>query len=135
MATAGPPSSTSSTIGELFLFRCRRALSTLGHLLALTVIPASAGDREQVGPLAEDIQRVTGETWNWPMLIRVTPELHVLGLFVAPQLLHLDLYVLLVPESLVYVIRHRDSVRYAGLGSNRVIRRSLKLMSVQVSAY
>ena len=37
------------------------AVDTLGHLLALTVTPASAGDREQVGPLAEQIQQVTGQ--------------------------------------------------------------------------
>jgi len=36
------------------------ALDTLGHLLALTVTAASAGDREQVAALAEQVQQVTG---------------------------------------------------------------------------
>jgi len=36
------------------------AVDTLGHLLALTVTPASDGDREQVAALAEEIQQVTG---------------------------------------------------------------------------
>ena len=38
------------------------AVDTLGHLLALTVTPADQGDREQVGPLAEQVQHVTGNT-------------------------------------------------------------------------
>jgi transposase len=38
------------------------AVDTLGHLLALTVTPADQGDREQVGPLAEQVQQVTGNT-------------------------------------------------------------------------
>lgn len=38
------------------------AVDTLGHLLALTVTPADQGDREQVAPLAEQVQRVTGST-------------------------------------------------------------------------
>ena len=38
------------------------AVDTLGHLLALTVTPADRGDREQVAPLAEQVQRVTGST-------------------------------------------------------------------------
>ena len=36
------------------------AVDTLGHLLALTVTPASDGDREQVAALAEEVQQVTG---------------------------------------------------------------------------
>ena len=36
------------------------AVDTLGHLLALTVTAASAGDREQVATLAEQVQQVTG---------------------------------------------------------------------------
>ncbi|WP_263359539.1 IS5 family transposase [Acidicapsa ligni] len=35
------------------------AVDTLGHLLALTVTPASDGDREQVAALPEEIQQVT----------------------------------------------------------------------------
>lgn len=38
------------------------AVDTLGHLLALTVTPADQGDREQVAPLAEQVQQVTGRT-------------------------------------------------------------------------
>lgn len=38
------------------------AVDTLGHLLALRVTPASAGDREQVDILAEEIQEATGES-------------------------------------------------------------------------
>lgn len=38
------------------------AVDTLGHLLALTVTPASEGDREQVAALAEEVQQVTGST-------------------------------------------------------------------------
>jgi transposase len=38
------------------------AVDTLGHLLALRVTPASAGDREQVGILAEEVQAATGES-------------------------------------------------------------------------
>jgi transposase len=38
------------------------AVDTLGHLLALRVTPASAGDREQVDILAEQIQEATGES-------------------------------------------------------------------------
>ena len=38
------------------------AVDTLGHLLALTVTPASAGDREQVAALAEEVQQVTGNS-------------------------------------------------------------------------
>ena len=37
-------------------------VDTLGHLLALTVTPADQGDREQVAPLAEQVQRVTAST-------------------------------------------------------------------------
>jgi transposase len=37
-------------------------VDTLGHLLALRVTPASAGDREQVDILAEDVQAATGES-------------------------------------------------------------------------
>lgn len=37
------------------------AVDTLGELLALSVGPANEDDREQVGRLAEEIQRVTGE--------------------------------------------------------------------------
>jgi transposase len=36
-------------------------VDTLGELLALSVSPANQDDREQVGKLAEEIQRVTGE--------------------------------------------------------------------------
>jgi len=36
------------------------AVDTLGHLLALTVTPASDGDRGQVAALAEEVQQVTG---------------------------------------------------------------------------
>ncbi len=36
------------------------AVDTLGHLLALTVTPADQGDRDQVAPLAEQVQQVTG---------------------------------------------------------------------------
>jgi transposase len=36
------------------------AVDTLGHLLALTVTAASAGDREQVAALAEQVQQATG---------------------------------------------------------------------------
>ena len=42
--------------------RCHIAVDTLGHLLALTVTPADAGDREQVAALAEEVQQVTGGT-------------------------------------------------------------------------
>lgn len=38
------------------------AVDTLGELLALRVTPADEDDREQVGKLAEEIQRVTGES-------------------------------------------------------------------------
>jgi transposase len=38
------------------------AVDTLGHLLALRVTPANAGDREQVDILAEEIQEATGES-------------------------------------------------------------------------
>ena len=38
------------------------AVDTLGHLLALKVTPADAGNREQVSALAEQIQQVTGKT-------------------------------------------------------------------------
>jgi transposase len=38
------------------------AVDTLGHLLALTVTPADQGDRDQVAPLAEQVQQVTGKT-------------------------------------------------------------------------
>ena len=38
------------------------AVDTLGHLLALRVTPASAGDREQVNILAEEVQEATGES-------------------------------------------------------------------------
>jgi transposase len=38
------------------------AVDTLGHLLALKVTAASEGDREQVSALAEDVQRLTGNT-------------------------------------------------------------------------
>lgn len=34
------------------------AVDTLGHLLALTVTPADQGDRDQVAPLAEQVQKV-----------------------------------------------------------------------------
>jgi transposase len=37
------------------------AVDTLGHLLALRVTPANAGDREQIDILAEQVQEVTGE--------------------------------------------------------------------------
>ncbi len=42
--------------------RCIIAVDTLGHLLALTVTPASDGDREQVAALAEEVQQVTGHS-------------------------------------------------------------------------
>jgi len=38
------------------------AVDTLGHLLALWVTPASAGDRDQVDILAEEIQLATGSS-------------------------------------------------------------------------
>ena len=38
------------------------AVDTLGHLLALYVTPASDQDRDQVGPLLEGVQTVTGES-------------------------------------------------------------------------
>ncbi len=38
------------------------AVDTLGHLLALTVTPASEGDRAQVQGLAEQVQQATGNT-------------------------------------------------------------------------
>ena len=38
------------------------AVDMLGHLLALTVTPASQGDREQVAALDEEVQQVTGDT-------------------------------------------------------------------------
>ena len=38
------------------------AVDTLGHLLALVVTPGEAQDRDQVGPLAEAVQRATGES-------------------------------------------------------------------------
>jgi transposase len=38
------------------------AVDTLGHLLALTVTPASTDERTQVGALAARVQAVTGET-------------------------------------------------------------------------
>ena len=37
------------------------AVERLGHLLALKVTAASAGDRDQVGALAEEVQQVTGQ--------------------------------------------------------------------------
>jgi transposase len=37
------------------------AVDTLGHLLALTVTPASADERTQVAALTEQVQQVTGE--------------------------------------------------------------------------
>lgn len=39
-------------------------VDTLGHLLALQVTAANEQDRAQVGPLAERVQAVTGETVN-----------------------------------------------------------------------
>ncbi len=38
------------------------AVDTLGHLLALTVTAADRGDRDQVAPLAEQVQQVTAST-------------------------------------------------------------------------
>ncbi len=38
------------------------AVDTLGHLLALTVTPASADERTQVAALAEQVQAVTGQS-------------------------------------------------------------------------
>ena len=38
------------------------AVDTLGHLLALHVTPADAGDREQVGHLCEQVQQATGHS-------------------------------------------------------------------------
>lgn len=38
------------------------AVDTLGHLLALSVTPANAGDRSQVETLCEQVQEVTGES-------------------------------------------------------------------------
>jgi transposase len=38
------------------------AVDTLGHLLALLVTPADAGDREQVAALAAAVQEATGQT-------------------------------------------------------------------------
>ena len=38
------------------------AVDTLGHLLALRVTSADQGDREQVAALAEDVQKLTGNT-------------------------------------------------------------------------
>ncbi len=38
------------------------AVDTLDHLLALTVTPADQGDRDQVAPLAEQVQQITGST-------------------------------------------------------------------------
>lgn len=38
------------------------AVDTLGHLLALRVTAADQGDREQVAALAEDVQKLTGNT-------------------------------------------------------------------------
>ena len=38
------------------------AVDTLGHLLALVVTPGKAQDRDQVGPLAEAVQRATGQS-------------------------------------------------------------------------
>lgn len=38
------------------------AVDTLGHLLALRVTPANAGDRAQVGALAEAVQAATGRS-------------------------------------------------------------------------
>ena len=38
------------------------AVDTLGHLMALTVIPANAGDRTQVEALAQQMQQITGNT-------------------------------------------------------------------------
>jgi transposase len=38
------------------------AVDTLGHLLALTVTPASQGDREQVAALTEQVQQVINST-------------------------------------------------------------------------
>jgi transposase len=38
------------------------AVDTLGHLLALHVTPADAGDREQVGHLCEQVQQATGNS-------------------------------------------------------------------------
>ena len=37
------------------------AVDTLGHLLALQVTSAAAQDRDQVGPLAQAVQEVTGQ--------------------------------------------------------------------------
>jgi transposase len=38
------------------------AVDTLGHLIALRVTPANAGDREQIDILAQEVQEVTGES-------------------------------------------------------------------------
>lgn len=38
------------------------AVDTLGHLLALHVTPANEQDRDQVGLLAQEVQKVTGQT-------------------------------------------------------------------------
>ena len=37
------------------------AVDTLRHLLALKVTATSTGDRDEVGALAEEVQRVTGQ--------------------------------------------------------------------------
>ena len=58
------------------------AVDTLGHLLALHVTPASAGDRAEVGRMAEAVQAATGDKRrSWPLSTRDTtarsrPKLH-----------------------------------------------------------
>ena len=49
------------------------AVDTLGHLLALTVTPADQGDRDQVAPLAQQGQQVTGSTVELALSTRATP--------------------------------------------------------------
>ena len=51
------------------------AVDTLGHLLALTVTPADQGDRTQVEALAQQMQRVTGDTVELAYVDRAYVEL------------------------------------------------------------
>ncbi len=44
-------------------------VDTLGHLLALHVTPANAGDRSAAAIPTEAVQKTTDRTWIWPMSI------------------------------------------------------------------
>jgi transposase len=50
-----------SPIAQLLLWKCTRAVDTLGHRLALRGTPAHEQDRAQIEPLTAQVLEVTGE--------------------------------------------------------------------------